>query len=143
MKKIIKKKKKMRPVVTQGHKVWLSTRQVVGSIPTRGNEIFSFLPSGVGAKRGVEFHHSTHVASKIRRKLCLNTMFPLSLLYAGYSVKLKKGKSHDLLTVMYCHFNLIQWLIRLPSMVRIFFKRLFSNVNCHSSWLANSVPLLG
>ena len=30
----------MRPVVAQRHKVWLKNRMVVGSIPTRGDEIF-------------------------------------------------------------------------------------------------------
>ena len=34
---------RMRPVVGQGHKVWLYNRLVVGSIPTRGNEIFIYI----------------------------------------------------------------------------------------------------
>ena len=54
--------------------------------------IFSFLRSGVEAKRGVEFCHSTRNASRIRQEVgteCLNTSFPLpTLLRAGYSVKL-------------------------------------------------------
>ena len=45
--------------------------------------IFSFLCSGVDAKRGVKFRHSTRTSH-----MCLNTRFPL-LLCAGYSVKLK------------------------------------------------------
>ena len=58
-----------RPLVAQGHKVWLYNRLVVGSIPTRGNEIFiyififSFLRFGVKAKRGVDLRHSTRNAS--------------------------------------------------------------------------------
>ena len=55
--------------------------------------IFSFLRSGIEAKRGVEFCHSARNAFRIRRKdsgpECLNTRFPLlTLLCAGYSVKL-------------------------------------------------------
>ena len=52
--------------------------------------IFLFLPSGVEAKRGVEFCHSTRNASRIRGKWggeCLTTRFLLStLLCGGYSV---------------------------------------------------------
>ena len=49
---------------------------IAGSIPSRGNIylnlyflkfIFPFLRSGVEAKRGVEFRHSTRNALRIRR----------------------------------------------------------------------------
>ena len=57
------REEKMGPVVAQRHKL------VVGLIPTRENErmnlfkfIFSFLCSGVEAKRGVEFCQSTRYA---------------------------------------------------------------------------------
>ena len=44
--------------------------------------IFEFLRSGVEAKRGVEFRHSTRNAS--RGTECVNTRFPLpTLLYAS------------------------------------------------------------
>ena len=56
--------------------------------------IFSFLRSGVEAKRGVELCHLTRNASKFGGKWgveCLDTKLPLStLLHTGYSVKLKK-----------------------------------------------------
>ena len=59
--------------------------------------IFSFLRSGVEAKRGVEFRHATRIAFRIRRNIWeskyqyLNTWHPpCTLLHAGYSVKLKK-----------------------------------------------------
>ena len=76
------------------------SRLVVGSIPTRGDEIFIYIyifisplwcqesaaltsanqnamPPQIGGKWGTE---------------CLNTRFPLpTLLFAGYSVKLKKN----------------------------------------------------
>ena len=60
--------------------------------------IFSFLRSGVEAKRGVEFHHSIHSASSIRRKMKKGVSyirFPLPMPFcAGHSVKLKrKGKN--------------------------------------------------
>ena len=55
------------------------TEKRLGSIPTRGNEIFtfifSFLRSGIEAKRGVEFRHSTCNAFSPRLKVgngCLN-----------------------------------------------------------------------
>ena len=56
--------------------------------------MFSFLRSGVEAKSGVEFRHSTRNASRSRRKVgngVSYTRFPLpTLLCAGYSVKLIK-----------------------------------------------------
>ena len=54
--------------------------------------IFSFVSSGVEAKRSAEFRYSTRNASRIDGKWrteCLNTRFPLpTLLCVGYSVKL-------------------------------------------------------
>ena len=63
------------------------------SIPEQRNEntkyyylfIFSVLRSGVEAKRGVEFHHSTRNSSRTRRKV-ENGMRRPTLLCAGYSV---------------------------------------------------------
>ena len=47
--------------------------EVVGSIPTRGDEIFNvyfpFLRSGFKVKRGVEFRDATRNASRIRQKV--------------------------------------------------------------------------
>ena len=53
----------LRPLVAQEHQRATVNATVVGSMPTRGNEIlnFSFLRSGVEAKRGVEFHHPTRI----------------------------------------------------------------------------------
>ena len=51
----------MKPVVTQGHKLY--NRLVVGSIPTRGIKIFIYIYIRVcvcvcvDAKRAVEFYH--------------------------------------------------------------------------------------
>ena len=46
---------------------------VVGSIPSQGDEIFIyiyiFIRSGVEAKRGVKFRHSTRNATRIRQKV--------------------------------------------------------------------------
>ena len=57
---------------------WLWVRSPLEEIKYLFTYIFSFLRSGVKAKRGVEVRHST-----------LNTRFPLpTLLCAEYSVKL-------------------------------------------------------
>ena len=70
---------------------------------------YFFLGSDVEAKRGIKLRHSTRHASRIWGKVgngyvlveneCLNTKFPLpTLLYARYSVKLKKNivnKNHN------------------------------------------------
>ena len=52
-----------------------------------GKRNISFSFSGNKAKRGVEFSRLNRNASRIRRKECLNTMFPLP---AIHSVKIKK-----------------------------------------------------
>ena len=51
--------------IPEASRVQLKTRQVLSSIPTRGNDILilSFNRSGNEAKRGVDFRHSTHNAS--------------------------------------------------------------------------------
>ena len=54
----------------------------VGSIPAQGNElcyflIFLFLRSGIKAKRGVEFHHSSAISQKLGK--CLSTKFNVCL----------------------------------------------------------------
>ena len=58
--------------------------------------IYSFLRSGVEAKRGVDIRHSTCNVSRIQRKVedeYFNTKLPLPiLLHAGYRVKLKNYK---------------------------------------------------
>ena len=55
-------------------------RLVVGSIPTRGNEIFIYIYifSGVGVKRSVGFRHSTRNAefSGKWETECFNTAYP-------------------------------------------------------------------
>ena len=38
---------------------------VLGSIPTRENELFSFIPTGKTKRGGVDFLHSTRNVSKI------------------------------------------------------------------------------
>ena len=57
----------------------------------RENIYLNLFFTGFEAKRGGEFCHSTHNASRIGRKwgtVCLNTRFPLpTLLCAGYSMK--------------------------------------------------------
>ena len=50
--------------------------------------IFPFLRSGVQAKPGVDFRHSTRNASRTWRKVG-SGVTSLCLLYVGYSVKLK------------------------------------------------------
>ena len=53
--------------------------------------ILSFLRSGIKAKRGVEYRHSTCNALKFNGKWgteCLNTSPLQTLLFTGYSVKL-------------------------------------------------------
>ena len=73
---------------------------VVGSVPTQGNELLflidiSFLRSGIKAKKlssASQLAVSQKFGAKWRTQ-CLNARFPLStLIYAGYSVKLKKGE---------------------------------------------------
>ena len=66
----------LRPVVAQGHKVWLQNRLVVDSIPTRGDEIFIYIYIFISSLWcrdkvvvGVEFRHSTRNASRIWRKV--------------------------------------------------------------------------
>ena len=67
---------------------WLWVRSTLEEIKYLLKFIFPFLRSGVEAKRGVEFCHSTRNFPKIRQKVG-NTRFPLpTLLCAGYSVKL-------------------------------------------------------
>ena len=57
-----------RLVVAQRHKVCLQNRLVVGSPLEKSQYLYtfiiSFLPSCVEPKRGVEFRHSTHNASR-------------------------------------------------------------------------------
>ena len=70
---------------------WLWVRSPLKKMKYLLKFIFLFLCSGVEAKRGVEFCHSTRNASRIRQKVewrgdteCLNTRFPLpTVLCAG------------------------------------------------------------
>ena len=77
---------------------------------------------------GVEYHHSTSNTSRIRRNVgngrilmareCFNTKFPLpTLLFAGYSVKLKRKKNKFSYKVVYLHgpLNVKQWLVKSDS----------------------------
>ena len=81
----------MRPVEAVG--VQCETRLVVGSIPTRENDIFNkIFRSAAEAKRGVGIRHLTRNASRKWITECLNVSLDLPiLLYAGYSVKLKSN----------------------------------------------------
>ena len=58
-----------RPVVARGTSVWLLTRQVVGLIPARENEVFNIFItySGNEARRDIKYCCSTRNASKIRQ----------------------------------------------------------------------------
>ena len=71
---------------------WLWVRSPLEEMKYLLKFIFPFPRSGLEAKRGVEFCHSTRKASRNQQKVgmeCLNTRFPLpTLLCAGYSVKL-------------------------------------------------------
>ena len=67
----------------------------MGSIPTRKNQILSFLCSGVKSKHDIEFPplNSQFLKNSApnRDTPCLNTRFPPpTLLCKRYSVKLKK-----------------------------------------------------
>ena len=92
--------------------------------------IFSFLRSGIEARRGVYFHHSTQNASRIRRQQvvkCLNTWVPLlTLLHAGYSVKLKKkdtifGSGTKIIVMFSLSYDLEQlWVDRSGDSIEIY-----------------------
>ena len=60
------------PAVAQRHKVWLYNRLVVGSIPTRGSEVFIYIYifiSSLWCRGKAEFHHLTRNASRTRWKM--------------------------------------------------------------------------
>ena len=86
-----------KAVVAQGHKVATVNATVVGSIPTRGNEIFNIfifhalVNCCCCSKCDAEFHQSTRIALRIWRKVAnecilmedevlLNTRFPGALM---------------------------------------------------------------
>ena len=62
-------------VVAQGHKLgWVTVNATGCGFPLEEMKylfkfIFSYLRSGVEAKRGVEFRHSPRIASKIRQQV--------------------------------------------------------------------------
>ena len=68
-------------------KVWVWVRSPLEEMKYVLKYIFPFLCSGVEAKRGVEFCHSTRKASRIHQKVGNGVPLP-TLLCAGYSVKL-------------------------------------------------------
>ena len=55
----------------QEHKRATINATVVVSIPTRGNKIFNFFISSHchDTWHGVEFHHSTHIVSRMQRRV--------------------------------------------------------------------------
>ena len=76
-----------------------SSSAIVGSIPTRGIEIFNFPRFSNESKRSVEFRYSTRNIFRIQRNVrnesvvmgteCHKTRFPILLCVMGYSVKHK------------------------------------------------------
>ena len=69
--------------------------------------IFSFLRSGVEAKRGGEFHHSTRNAPTRWRTECLNTRFRLPTLQCFYETLYKTNLYPSLL--LYGQWASIGW----------------------------------
>ena len=95
---LINNKMFMTPVVAYGHKAWLKTRQVVGSIPTRESDFLLFnIPFFYAlvwqrAALSSATQHATppEFGGKWGTK-CISTRCLLpTLLCAGYSVTLKK-----------------------------------------------------
>ena len=105
---------------------WLWVRSPLEEVKYLFTFIFSFLRSGVEAKRGVEFHLSTVNTQYLYLGLggkweteCLNTRFPLpTLLCAGYSMKL-------IYLIFYLNINRNLLLSNLSSIIDygIFFSR--------------------